>query len=437
MIMNKKGSLGELPVFLMFLTIIGIATGAIAHKMIGGLVWQWWIIVAVSPPMLFLFLATIALKFDEYVKYEEESHKDHEAPAVKTITHKDRFRGALLGTCIGDAVGLPTEGMSRKRVMKVTRGIWSNRFILNRGMVSDDTDHTVLVSQCLLKHPDSPERFTKRLAWSLRLWLLSLPAGTGLATLRSILKLLIGYPPSKSGVYSAGNGPAMRAAPIGAFFSSDPDLIDKYIKASTVMTHTDPRALTGAKAVAYIAAWCIQDNLTKRPAPETFIEVLEKAGSDNEWTKVIGSIEEGIRQNMSVFQFASHLGLEKGVTGYMYHTVPVAIYSWYKHFGNFEISLMSALNCGGDTDTVGAITGALAGVSVGAERLPKEWIDGICEWPRGIRFLVNVADRLAECSSSNHRCHPVKYFWPAIIPRNLFFLTIVILHGLRRLLPPY
>ncbi len=86
-------------------------------------------------------------------------------------------------------------------------------------MVSDDTDHTVFVAQSLLAHPDSPERFAGRLAWCLRLWLLTLPAGVGFATLRSILRLWIGMSPSRSGVYSAGNGPAMRAAPIGAFFA--------------------------------------------------------------------------------------------------------------------------------------------------------------------------------------------------------------------------
>jgi ADP-ribosyl-[dinitrogen reductase] hydrolase len=432
---NKKRSPGELPVFLMLLVIIGTVLAAIADKMIGELLWQWWIIIAISPPLLFLLLATIALKFDEYVRYEETSDADNENITFSSLTRKDRFRGVLLGTCIGDALGLPTEGMSRRKVMKVTGGIWSHRFILNRGMVSDDTDHTVLVSQCLLRSPHSPERFTKRLAWSLRLWLLSLPAGTGLATLRSILKLWIGYSPAKSGVYSAGNGPAMRAAPIGAFFSSDSDMIDGYIRASTAMTHTDPRALTGAKAVAYIAAWCVRDNITQRPSPEAFIDVLEQAGSDDEWRNIIGSIREGIGQNMSVFQFASYMGLEKGVTGYIYHTVPVALYSWYRHFGNFEISLMSVLNCGGDTDTVGAITGALAGISVGAQGLPREWIDGICEWPRGVSLLIKLADRLSACSSSRDSCHPVRYVWPAIVPRNLFFLIIVLLHGVKRLLP--
>jgi hypothetical protein len=52
----------------------------------------------------------------------------------------------------------------------------------------------------------------------LRGWLLSLPAGIGFATLRAILKLWLGFPLNRSGVYSAGNGPAMRVAVIGAFF---------------------------------------------------------------------------------------------------------------------------------------------------------------------------------------------------------------------------
>jgi ADP-ribosylglycohydrolase len=49
--------------------------------------------------------------------------------------------------------------------------------VLGRGMVSDDTEHTVFVAQSLLAHPNSPELFARRLGWCLRGWLLSLPAG--------------------------------------------------------------------------------------------------------------------------------------------------------------------------------------------------------------------------------------------------------------------
>ena len=133
-----------------------------------------------------------------------------------TITFFDRLAGVLFGTAVGDTIGLPAEGMSRQRLKKIYRGKWRHRFIFHSGMISDDTEHTIFVSQCLLAHAKSPYRFGKRFSWCLRWWLLSLPAGVGFATLRAILKLWVGFSYRTSGVFSAGNGPAMRAAIIGA-----------------------------------------------------------------------------------------------------------------------------------------------------------------------------------------------------------------------------
>src|SRR5882724_9081923 len=96
------------------------------------------------------------------------------------------------------------------------------------------------------------------LAWKLRWWLVGVPAGIGLGTLRSILKLWMGFGPKRSGVWSAGNGPAMRSAIIGAYFSSQPEKMSAYVEASTCLTHTDPKALIGALAVARMAGWNVQ-----------------------------------------------------------------------------------------------------------------------------------------------------------------------------------
>ena len=122
---------------------------------------------------------------------------------------RDRFAGLLLGTAVGDTLGLPAEGMSRGRILRMWKGEWRHRFLFNRGMVSDDTEHTLFVAQALLTHPDDVASFQRCLAWKLRLWLLGLPAGIGLATLRAILRLWMGFPPIRSGVWSAGNGPAI------------------------------------------------------------------------------------------------------------------------------------------------------------------------------------------------------------------------------------
>lgn len=351
---------------------------------------------------------------------------------------KNRFRGLILGTAVGDALGLPGEGLSRSRLESLFKGRWRHRFLINRGMVSDDTDHTVFVSQCLLAWPDSSARFERRLAWCLRFWLLSLPAGIGHATLKSILRLCAGFSPRHSGVFSAGNGPGMRAAPIGAFFRDSPEKLDEYIHASTVMTHTDPKALVGARAIAYLAAWIVREDLEGRPDGETFLQILRSAGPhDSTWLELVESVSAAIRQDFSVGRFAESIGQSQAVTGYIYHTVPVVVYAWYRHFGDFEQTLQAVLDCGGDTDTVGAIVGALSGCLVGEEGIPTQWVEGIWDWPRGVNFLTRLADRLAEASQAGVSSSPVRYFWPAILARNAIFIIMVLLHGFRRLFPPY
>ncbi len=348
-----------------------------------------------------------------------------------------RLRGVLLGTAVGDALGLPAEGLSRRRARKLLPGSRPrHRLLPGRGMVSDDTEHTIFVAQSLLAQPDSAELFARRLAWCLRLWLLALPAGVGLATLRSILKLWIGVSPERSGVRSAGNGPAMRAAPVGAFFAEAPGRLDAYTTASTRMTHNDSRALAGAMAIAHLTAWVVREEPSQRPDLESFIAILRDAAhtEDKEWTRLLESIRHAHVSDATVSSFADELGLQKGVSGYMYHTIPVVVYAWYRHFGNFERTISAVLACGGDTDTTGAIAGALAGAVVGEQGIPPDWIAGIAEWPRGTRTLRSIADQLAADGSEGA---PVRYFWPGLVPRNLLFLLVVLAHGVRRLAPPY
>ena len=349
-----------------------------------------------------------------------------------------QLNGLLVGTACGDALGLPTEGLSRQRIQRIVQGIWRHRLFWGRGMISDDTEHTVFVAQSLLRFPDSPSRFAYRLSWCLRGWLLALPAGIGFATLRAICKLWLGFPPNRSGVYSAGNGPAMRVALIGAIFAHDRERRLAYVAASTRITHTDPKALIGATAIAELAAWIVRDRLECRPAPDAFTALLRSCGSrDPEWLTIVATIDRAARSGCSVAELADRLGLSKGVTGYSYHTVPFVAYAWFRHCGDYRQTLTAVLDCGGDTDTTGAIAGALAGATVGEEGIPEEWRAGVTDWPRSIPLLRALAGRLATVANSGRPTAPVRYCWPAIPLRNLAFLLIVLTHGFRRLLPPH
>jgi ADP-ribosylglycohydrolase len=192
------------------------------------------------------------------------------ADQVTGETANDRIAGAILGTAVGDALGLPREGLSRRRARRLFGDPpLRHRFLLGRGMTSDDTEHTCMTGQALLRAPDDPDAFARSLAWRLRFWLLGLPAGTGGATLRAVLKLWLGFSPRRSGVWSAGNGPAMRAALLGVCLGHDRQQMRAYVRASTRLTHTDPRAERGAFLVALTA----HHGAAHGPCKEGFPEV--------------------------------------------------------------------------------------------------------------------------------------------------------------------
>lgn len=355
------------------------------------------------------------------------------------VDRQSRFRGLLVGTAVGDALGLPAEGLSARRVRKLFKGRWHHRFIFRRGMVSDDTEHTLFVAECLLAGPDSALAFRRALARKLRWWLLSLPASIGFATLRSIVKLWLGVSPERSGVYSAGNGPAMRSALIGAYFADSPELLRGYVEASTRLTHTDPRALTGALAIARLAAWIMRNQGASPLAVDEVFSLLRESGraDDGEWTDILSKMRNCYERGDSVEAFAAEMNLRRGVSGYVYHSVPVAVYSWMRQGHDFKRTLVAVLDCGGDTDTVAAMAGALAGASVGEQGIPRDWIDGVRDWPRGIGLLRRLGERLSRGQAGEAIAPAGYFFWPGLILRNLFFFFLVLLHVIRRWLPPY
>lgn len=344
------------------------------------------------------------------------------------LTRLEQMAGVLLGTAVGDALGLPAEGISPKRIARLWRGNWRMRLFLGQGMISDDTEHTMMVAQALLASPTNVAAFQRRLAWKLRWWFLGLPAGVGMATAKACIKLWLGIPPTRSGIWSAGNDPAMRSAIIGALFAAEPERRREFVAASTRMTHSDPRAEIAALAVAETAALMVNDRR------DEILAILPRLGDNEEWRLLCCNLANAHASGLSVGEFVNSFNLRRGVTGYAFHSVPVAIYAVLRHPDDFKAALVAALDCGGDTDTVGAIVGALMGASVGSSGIPAEWINGIADWPRSVAILNALA---RELSAPIGEGKPVRYFWPGILPRNLFFLAIVLTHGFRRLLPPY
>lgn len=84
----------------------------------------------------------------------------------------------MWGCAIGDSLGLPFENLSSRRVEKMMEGKrFRHRFFLNRGLVSDDTEHSLLVAKSILEHFPDEEAFQQALAKELRWWLAGMPPG--------------------------------------------------------------------------------------------------------------------------------------------------------------------------------------------------------------------------------------------------------------------
>ena len=142
-------------------------------------------------------------------------------------------------------------------------------------------------------------------------------------------------------------------------------------------------------------------------------------------------------KNQSTEVFAASIGCDKGVSGYMYHSVPVALHAWLAHPKDLEAAVAAAIRCGGDTDTVAAITGSIVGAGVGRAGVAPARLEKLWDWPRGVEWMDRAARNAVEATSSRNPRAPLFVFGPLILVKNLFFIVVVLLHGFRRLAPPY
>ena len=321
------------------------------------------------------------------------------------------FTNSLIGVALGDAVGLPYEGLSRQKIAKFSPNFNQINLVFGKGMFSDDTEHSVIVANSLIDAKGNPKLFQKLLKRRLRVWLLTLPAGVGFATMRAIIKSFIF---KNSGVFSAGNAPAMRSHLIGLAYGDNNSLLEKFVRVNTVITHTDPKAYYGALSVAKATY------LSANGREDEFLDEIKKLIKDEEFIELIENIFDNL--DITTLEFAKKIGLEKGVSGYIYHSLPIALHSWFKNRDSYRQAIIDVVLCGGDTDTTGAIVGGIVGAKT--KTFPKEWVDNIIDYPIDIKLLKKLnLDR-----EKSIFINPLFSFI-----RNILFLGVVLIHGVRRI----
>jgi len=225
---------------------------------------------------------------------------------------------------------------------------------------------------------------------------------------------------------------------LGVLFADDAVRLRAFVKASTLLTHRDPKAECAALAVALAAREASQD----RHVPADYVELLRselspfgQAGA--ELVMLVERAAASAGAAVSTEQFAASLGLAKGVGAYAYHTVPVSLHGWFAHPRDYAAAVRGVIRCGGDTDTAAAIAGGVVGAGVGRSGIPAPWLDRLVEWPSSVRWMERLAGdavrRLDDLPIAPRMGRAALF----ILPRNLLFLGVVLAHGFRRLLPPY
>jgi ADP-ribosylglycohydrolase len=174
-----------------------------------------------------------------------------------------------------------------------------------------------------------------------------------------------------NGEGSCGNGGAMRAAPIGAYFADDFTRVIAEAKASAAVTHAHPDGQTGAIAVALAAAWMVREHKAhSKPNFELIEFVLERLPQTDTYYRMKKVLE--VPLELTPQSAALFLGNGSGVISS--DTVPFCLWCASRHADSFTDALWATVSGQGDRDTTCAIVGGIVALSAGRSSLPQEWL---------------------------------------------------------------
>lgn len=296
-----------------------------------------------------------------------------------TITTKMRIYGSLLGVAYGDALGMPTEFMSRQEIEeKFPEGVLNfspsiPTFDMPRklmaGEITDDTINTIFVSEMLIdcKGKVEPQTYIDYLLN----WVNENPERSdyvsGPSTKRAIDLITQGTPINQSGLEGTTNGSAMKISPIGIVYSYEQidELIDQ-VEAICMPTHYNGVSISGAAAIAAGVSYAIRggNDIGKmwNIAIET-AKIAELRGPQLPSASIAKRLEK-VRADIKDKEEEYIINLLKDVYGTgveIIETVPAVL--TIITLSNLEPvrAAQIAAGIGGDTDTIGAIAGAICG----------------------------------------------------------------------------
>jgi poly(ADP-ribose) glycohydrolase ARH3 len=292
-----------------------------------------------------------------------------------------------LGTFVGDALGMPYEGMPAAAIPDAIE-MRSGR--LPAGHYTDDTEMMIALAESLLRCGVAD---AEDLAASFRS---SFDArrGYGGGTLQVMELWRRGVPVATAaqqvfdGRGSFGNGAAMRVAPVAVRFAGDEVLVDRQARASARVTQAHPQGVDGAAVQAAAIAGALED--------DDIFAAATAAAETVELRDGLGRVDADTRAGLDPAALRS--GAD-GVPPTAALSVPAAIAAGARA-GSFEEAVTVAVRAGGDTDTVAAMAGAIAGARFGAAAIPARWTLALERGPLGREYVEQLARSLAEASTT-------------------------------------
>jgi len=284
----------------------------------------------------------------------------------------DRARGVLLGVACGDALGRPVEFNSASEISAahgrldemIGHGTWNQP----AGTITDDTEQALCIARSLVEQQDfDPADIAARFV----AWYDSGPFDIGRMTMKALSRLKHGDAWHEAGQHvwenspegqNAGNGSVMRCAPLAIPYVTDRNRLVEVSRQSSQITHADPRCTYGCVLLNLTTAGLLAD--VEAPLRDALDDI--ESDAPDELVTALNPLARG----------DSPATLE--TSGYVVHSLQTAL-----HDGLFaesaEDAIVTAVNRGGDTDTIGAIAGAVAGARFGAAALPDRWLAAIDE----------------------------------------------------------
>ena len=289
----------------------------------------------------------------------------------------DRARGALLGLAVGDALGTAIEFMPRDTYQKQTEMTGGGPFNLKPGQWTDDTSMALALADSLIAYPqfnakDLMDRFVR---W----WKEGVYSCTGrcfdigITTQQALSRYReTGMPfAGSTGEHTAGNGSLMRLSPVALHSLHARENASRIAAEQSRTTHGAPQAVEACVWFADLLRRAIQG------------EPKESLLTASQWDghKAVREVVSGAWRERPRADIIS--------SGYVIHTLEAALWS-IEQTDSFEEALVLAVNLGDDADTVGAVTGQIAGAIYGLSGIPARWTEPLAWRPR----ILGMADAL-------------------------------------------